>query len=45
METNTINEQNVVGVAKKNRTQRSQTKNRATKIDSDLDIVGEMSGK
>ena len=44
MENNTINEQKIAGVTKKNRTQRSQNKKRTTKVDSDLKIVGEVSG-
>ena len=44
MENNTINNQNIAGVTKKNKTQRSQDKKRTTKFDSDLEIVGQLSG-
>ena len=37
-------EHNIVRKAKKGRTQRSQNKKQATKIDSDLKTVAEMSG-
>ena len=44
MESQNNTEHNVVGKMKKSRTQRSQNKEQAAKIDSDLKIVAEMSG-
>ena len=44
MESQNNTEHNIVGKMKQSRTQRSQNKKQATKIDSCLEIVAEMSG-